>query len=132
MSGGTAPSEPSHGLKVLFGGGQGGSDRSYLAEVDTDLLQPGPLSRVDAEEWASDAAIFVRAARMGKEFVPFIAGALAIFFAGPLGPAAADERPMMGYHVFGAEDDVAELELTSAQLPLTTSAALVCGCVVSM
>ena len=44
---------------------------------------------------------------VGQEFVPFCSGELTVFFAGPLGPAAGDERPVVGDHVFGVDRGIA-------------------------
>jgi len=87
--------------------------------VSMDGFQPRHLGRVDPEEGASDTGIFVRTRgpevaaagpqgdlpqlEMGEEFVPFGSGEIAVFFAGPLGPAAGDERPVVGDHVFGVD-----------------------------
>jgi hypothetical protein len=121
-----------HGLQFLCGGGQGGLDRGDLAEpalfprlpepvaqVGVDLFQPRLLGRVDPEEGASDTGIFMRAWRpevaaagpegylaqleVGKELVPFGGGEFTVFFAGPFGAAAGDERPVMGDDVFGVD-----------------------------
>ena len=89
----------------------------------TDLLQPRHLSWVDPEERASDTGVFVRTRgavvaaahpegdlpelEMGQEFVPFARGQVAVFFAGPLGPAAGDECPVVGDHVFGVDRGIA-------------------------
>jgi hypothetical protein len=40
---------------------------------------------------------------MREEFVPFGGGQITVFFTRPLGPAAGDERPMMGDYVFGVD-----------------------------
>ena len=40
---------------------------------------------------------------MGQELVPFANGEITVFFAGPLGPPAGDERPVVGDHVFGVD-----------------------------
>ena len=44
---------------------------------------------------------------MGQEFVPFARGEVAVFFAGPFGAAAGDERPVVGDHIFGVDRGVA-------------------------
>jgi hypothetical protein len=44
---------------------------------------------------------------MGEEFVPFSEGEVTVFLAGPLGPAAGDEGPVVGDHVFGVDRGVA-------------------------
>ncbi len=44
---------------------------------------------------------------MREELVPFGSGQITVFFTRPLGPAAGDERPMMGDHVFGVDRGVA-------------------------
>ena len=106
-------------------GGQGGLDRGDFAEpalvpglleaveeVGVDLLQPWHLSWVNPEEGASDTGVFMRARRsvvtaadaegdlpqleVGEELVPFLVGELTVFLAGPVGPAAGDERPVVG------------------------------------
>jgi hypothetical protein len=43
---------------------------------------------------------------MGQEFVPFLGAEVAVFLARPFGPAAGDEGPMMGDHVFGVDRGV--------------------------
>ena len=40
---------------------------------------------------------------MGEECIPFLGSEIAVLLAGPLGPAAGDERPMMRDHIFGEE-----------------------------
>jgi hypothetical protein len=42
-----------------------------------------------------------------EELVPFGGGEITVLFAGPLGAAAGDERPVMGDHVFGVDRGVA-------------------------
>src|ERR1035441_2159206 len=37
---------------------------------------------------------------MGEERIPFLGGEIAVLLAGPLGPAAGDERPMVRDHIF--------------------------------
>ena len=132
MNGGVAGGEAAHGRQFLRGGGQGGLDRGDLAEpalvpgllepvaqVGVDLFQPWYLSWVNPKERAPDASVFMRTWRsivtaadaerdfpeleMGQEFVPFASGEITVFFAGPLGPAAGDERPVVGDHVFGVD-----------------------------
>ena len=128
--------EAAHGLEFLYGGGQGGLDRGDLAkpalfsgllvpvaEVGADFFQPRHLSWVNPKERASDASVFMRTwgsevtaadaqrdfpqLEMGEEFIPFASGQLTVFFAGPLGPPAGDERPMVEDHVFGVDRGVA-------------------------
>jgi len=44
---------------------------------------------------------------VGEELVPFGGGEIAVFFAGSLGAAAGDERPVVGDDVFGVDRGVA-------------------------
>src|SRR6516164_412242 len=76
-------------------------------QVVADAFQPCPLSWVNAEEWAPDTAVLVRAAgcvgpaavaegdlaplEVAKEFFPFLVAGDAVLFAGPGGAAAGDE-----------------------------------------
>jgi hypothetical protein len=136
VRGGAAGGEFTHGLQFLRGGGQGGLDRGDLAEpalvpgllkaieeIGVDLLQARHLGRVNPKEGASDTGVFMRTWRsvvtaahsesdlaqleVGQEFVPFGGAELTVFFAGPPGPAAGDERPVVGDHVFGVDRGIA-------------------------
>src|SRR5216683_7529886 len=133
--GSTAGRELAHSLQFLRRGGQGGLDRGDLAEpalvpgllepageVRADLLQARHLGRVDPEEGTSDTSVFMRTWRsvvtaadaegdlaqleVRQELVPFGNGELPVFFAGPFGPAAGDERPVVGDHVLGVDRGV--------------------------
>src|SRR5712691_59949 len=133
--GSTAGGELAHGFQLLRGGGQSGLDRGDLAEpalvpgllepvgeVSADLLQARHLGRVNPEEGTSDTGVFMRTWRsvvtaadpegdlaqleVGQELVPFGNGELPVFFAGPFGPAAGDERPVVGDHVLGVDRGV--------------------------
>jgi hypothetical protein len=132
VNAGAPGGEVAHGCKFLCGGGQGGLDRGDFAEpalfpgllepgaqVGVDLFQPWHLSWVNPKERAPDASAFMRTWRsivtaadaerdfpeleMGQKLVPFANGEVTVFFAGPLGPAAGDERPMVGNYVFGID-----------------------------
>jgi hypothetical protein len=72
--------------------------RDPRCQVVTNLLQPSPLTRVNAQDWASDATVLVLAAgavgpaafaegdlapfEVAEELVPFLIGRSPIFFAG--------------------------------------------------
>ena len=43
---------------------------------------------------------------VGEELIPFLGGEIAVFLAGPLGPAACDERPMVRDHILGVDRGV--------------------------
>ena len=43
---------------------------------------------------------------LGQELVPFGNGERTVFFAGSLGPAAGDERPVVGDHILGVDRGV--------------------------
>jgi hypothetical protein len=69
------------------------------------------LGYVNPKEWTSDTRIFMRTRssiiaaagakshlpqlEVSEELVPFLGGKISVFFAGSLGPAAGDERPVV-------------------------------------
>src|SRR5271166_6687927 len=52
---------------------------------------------------AADAERDFPELEMGQELIPYAKGEITVFFAGPFGPAAGDERPVVGDHVFGID-----------------------------
>jgi hypothetical protein len=131
-----AGGELAHGFQFLRRGGQGGLDRGDFAEPallpglleaieegGVDLLEPWPLSWVNAKEGASGTGVFMRARgpvvtaadaesdlpqlEVGQELLPLRCGKVAVFLAGPFGPAAGDERAMVSDHVLGVDRGVA-------------------------
>ena len=101
-----SPAQPSRSASADAGG-----------QVVADAFQPRPLSWVNAEEGAPDAAVLVRAAgspgaaavaeghlpplEVAEELVPFLVAGNPVFLAGAGGAAAGDERPVGVDHLFG-------------------------------
>jgi hypothetical protein len=125
VNGGTAGVWPAHRFQLLPRSGHTCLNRSDFAEpavlsglaeavdeISVDLLQPGHLRWVNSKEWASDADVLVHARRsvvaaagsecdlaqleVGQKFLPLLGVEVAVLLAGPFGPTAGDEGPMVG------------------------------------